>query len=176
MNATGKDAADLYQEAATTYGRALERLARAYEPHADRRKDLLQDIHLALWRSFARFDGRCSLRTWVYRVAHNTATSQVIRRRANAPTFVSLEELASTPVDPHTATDADHQWALDRLLELTHTLAPLDRQLILLYLEGMDAASMSDVTGFSPGNVATKVHRIKKILTQRFHQGGHHGR
>jgi RNA polymerase sigma-70 factor (ECF subfamily) len=39
------------------------------------RRDLLQEIHLALWRSFATFDDRCSLRTWVYRVAHNVATS-----------------------------------------------------------------------------------------------------
>src|SRR5262245_30630873 len=57
----------MYEQAAATYGAALERLARAYEPDADRRRDL-QELHLALWRSFAGFDGRCSLRTWVYRI------------------------------------------------------------------------------------------------------------
>src|SRR4051795_13053065 len=77
---------DLYQEVAAMYGPALARLARAYETDADRVRDLLQDIHVALWQSLARFEGRCSLRTWVYRVAHNVATSQVIRRRAPAPT------------------------------------------------------------------------------------------
>jgi RNA polymerase sigma-70 factor (ECF subfamily) len=55
----------LYAEAAASYGTALERLARAYERDADRRLDLLQEVHMALWRSFASFDGRCSLRTWV---------------------------------------------------------------------------------------------------------------
>jgi len=73
------------------FGAALERLARAYQPDADSRLDLLQEIHVALWRSFASFDGRCSLRTWVYRVAHNVATSQVTRRRRNAPTLVGLD-------------------------------------------------------------------------------------
>ena len=50
-----------------------------------------------------------------------------------------------------------------------HQLKPLDRQLMLLYLEGIDAASIGEVTGLSSGNVATKIHRIKAILTRRFH-------
>ena len=72
---------DLYREAAETYGAALERLARAYEADAEVRRDLLQEIHIALWQSFEGFDGRCSLRTWVYRVAHNTAISHVVLQR-----------------------------------------------------------------------------------------------
>ncbi len=62
----------LYEEAEATYGPALERLARAYEADADLRLDLLQEIHVALWRSFHGFDGRCSLRTWPYQVARGT--------------------------------------------------------------------------------------------------------
>ena len=112
----------LYEEAAATYGAALERLARAYESDADRRLDLLQEIHVALWRSFAAFDGRCSLRTWVYRVAHNVATSQVIRRRGRTPTLVGLDELESMPdsVDPEQT--LDDQRALDRMMTLIHAL------------------------------------------------------
>lgn len=167
-------AAERYEEATALYGAALERLARAYEPDPDRRLDLLQEIHIALWRSFAGFDGRCSLRTWVYRVAHNTATSHVIRRRASTPTFVSLDELASVPAEGSAEEDVDQQRLMERVLALIHALAPLDRQVILLYLEGMDASAIGDITGLSSGNVATKVHRIKKILSERFHQGGHH--
>jgi RNA polymerase sigma-70 factor (ECF subfamily) len=59
----------LYEQTADTYGSSLDRLARAYELDPEVRRDLLQDIHLHLWRSFASFDQRCSLRTWVYRVA-----------------------------------------------------------------------------------------------------------
>src|SRR6266849_594657 len=54
--------------------------------------------HLALWRSFVGWNGQCSLRTWVYRVAHNAATSHVSRqRRVNAQKLVSLEELEHLP-------------------------------------------------------------------------------
>jgi RNA polymerase sigma-70 factor (ECF subfamily) len=81
-----------YAEAAAAFGPALERLARAYERDPDKRRDLLQEIHIALWRSLARFDGRCSIRTWVYRVAHNTATSKILRPRTNAPSIVALDD------------------------------------------------------------------------------------
>ena len=71
----------LHEQVTETFGSALDLLARAYELDAEARRDLLQDIHLQLWRSFAYFDQGCTLRTWVYRVAHNVATKHVMRRR-----------------------------------------------------------------------------------------------
>jgi RNA polymerase sigma-70 factor (ECF subfamily) len=167
---------DLYQEAAATYGAALDRLARVYEADPDKRRDLGQEIHLALWRSFAGWNGHCSLRTWVYRVAHNVATSHVIRqRRARALTLVSLEDLEQLPNAAVDGSAADTHQALERLLGLIQSLKPLDRQVILSYLEGMDAASIGEITGLSPGNVATRIHRVKNILARRFQEGGRHG-
>src|SRR5947209_5519699 len=80
---------DLYAIVAAEYGAALERLARAYEAEPERRRDLLQDIHLQLWRSMAHFNKRCSMRTWMYRVAHNTATTHVLRERRALSRLVS---------------------------------------------------------------------------------------
>src|SRR5215213_9695310 len=105
---------ELYDEAVDAYGAALGRLARSYEMDPDRRQDLLQEIHLALWTSLERFDGACSLRTWVYRVAHNVATSHVIRdRRLRARNLVSLEALESVA-----DADADAEHAADRRMML----------------------------------------------------------
>ncbi len=172
--ADARDSQDaLYQEAVASYGQALARLARGYEPDRHRCEDLLQDIHLALWTSLAAFNGRCSLRTWAYRVAHNTAVSKVIRRRDYQPSVVSLEELVEQPAARVDAT-FDAALARERLMELIQALRPVDRQVILLYLEDVDAASIADIVGLLPGNVATKIHRIKKLLTQRFHlRDGH---
>ena len=164
-----------YRQAAEAYGASLDRLARAYEFDADRRRDLLQEIHLALWRSFAVFDSRCSERTWVYRVAHNTAVSYGIsRRRSGDRNLVSLEEVELTLGDRDGDEAAGRRHALARLTELIHRLKPLDRQVILSYLEGMDAASIGEITGLAAGNVATKIHRIKTVLSRRFSQGAHH--
>ena len=48
----GQTQAELYSETAATFHAALERLARAYEADPESRRDMLQEIHLALWRSF----------------------------------------------------------------------------------------------------------------------------
>ncbi len=162
---------ELYQEAAKAHGAALERLARAYEADPDHRRDLLQDIHVALWRSFHSFDGRCSVRTWVYRVAHNVGASHVIRqRRTREQALVGLEELEDLPDTNSDQLDRNH--ALDCLLKLIQQLKPLDRHVILSYLEGLDASAIGEITGLSAVNVATKIHRIKNLLARWFQQGG----
>jgi RNA polymerase sigma-70 factor (ECF subfamily) len=161
-----------YAEAAAAFGPALGRLARAYERDPDKRRDLLQEIHVALWRSLARFDGRCSLRTWVYRVAHNTATSKTLRPRTNAPTIVALDDsLESIAAAASEDEVLDRRRALERLHGLIRGLRPLDRQVMLLYLEQLDAASIAEITGLSAANVATKARRIKQLLVRRFHEG-----
>jgi RNA polymerase sigma-70 factor (ECF subfamily) len=164
----------LYEEAVNTFGAALERVARAYEADPHRRQDLLQDIHLALWRSFERFGRRCSLRTWVYRVAHNVATSHVIRQQRTYAGLISLEEVESVGIRQEDEFGLDWRMARERLLLLIQRLKPIDRQVILSYLEGMDAASIGEITGMSPANVAMKVHRVKSILTRRLQKGGQH--
>jgi Sigma-70 region 2 len=85
---------ETYQEACAAYGAALSRLAGAYEAEPDKRGDLLQEIHIAMWKSLGRFNGSCSLRTWVFRIAHNVAALHVVReRRQNRIKMVGLEEL-----------------------------------------------------------------------------------
>ena len=163
----------LYEEAANGFGPALERLARAYEADSDHRRDLLQEIHIALWRSLGTFDRRCSLRTWVYRVAHNVGASHVARQFLNRKqTLFGLEEFESLPDPQSGEAAADRTLALNKLFELIHKLKPLDRDVILSYLEGLDAEEIGEITGLSARNVATKIHRIKNILAHFYNEGG----
>jgi RNA polymerase sigma-70 factor, ECF subfamily len=165
---------DRYREAADLFGPALERLARAYEMDAEKRRDLLQEIHFQLWRSLERFESRCSLRTWVYRVAHHVAASHVLRERRIFSNLVNLEELEMLADKRQAQPATDRRVDLERLSALIQQLKPLDRQVIISYLEEMDAVSIGEITGLSPGNVAVKIHRIKNILARRFHEGGGH--
>jgi RNA polymerase sigma-70 factor (ECF subfamily) len=162
----------LYQDAIREHGRALDRLAAGYESDPDKRHDLRQDIHLQLWRSFEVFDARCSLKTWIFRVAHNTAVSYVTRERRVNGRFVSLEEIEQPAL--FQAPDIDRARALQHLSQLVLTLKPLDRQIMLSYLEEMDNASIADITGLSTANVAMKIHRIKNLLSRRFLEEQHH--
>jgi RNA polymerase sigma-70 factor (ECF subfamily) len=137
-----------------------------------RRRDLSQDIHFQLWRSFQRYDARCSLRTWIYRVAHNVAASYVMRERRNFSTLVSLEELEMLPDKADGQFAANQRINLERLSAVIQQLTPLDRQVIVSYLEDMDAVSIGEITGLSPTNVAMRIHRIKNVLARRFREGG----
>jgi RNA polymerase sigma factor (sigma-70 family) len=160
---------ELYMRATAEFGPALARLARAYEANPQLRLDLLQDIHFALWRSFSSFAGQCSMRTWVYRVAHNVGISRNVRRRG--PALTSLEELAEIPAQDSPEDTAHAAHALATLQSLIHKLKPPDDQVMLLYLEDMDAAAIGDVTGLSARAVATRIHRIKLLLSRHFWQG-----
>ena len=129
-----------------------------------------------IWRSgrvFEKFDARCSLRTWIYRVAHNVAASHVFNdRRVKSRNLVSIDEVDVAGDRCDAEAIADRHLALERLTGLMRELKPVDRQVVLLYLEGVDAAGIADVTGLSAGNVATKLHRIKMVLIHRFQSGG----
>jgi len=139
----------LYPQIVAQYGPALARLAGTYELNFERRQDLLQEFYFALWRSLARFDRRCSLRTWVF----------------------SLEEIEAMPDPADNERRMDETAVLERLGRLIQKLKIIDRDIILLYLEGVEAVEIGDIVGLSAVNIATKIHRIKALLMRRFHAG-----
>jgi RNA polymerase sigma-70 factor, ECF subfamily len=157
---------ELYEAAVRDFGRAIDRLAAGYEADPEKRLDLRQEIHFQLWRSLQLFDGRCSLKTWVFRVAHNTAVSYVSRERRKNAGLVSLEEVERTAPSENREPDIDQQRALEHLSALIRCLKPLDRQIMISYLEQMDTAAIAEITGLSPANVGMKIHRIKNILAR----------
>jgi len=59
-------------------------------------------------------------------------------------------------------------------MALIQRLKPTDRQIITLYLEGLNAAEVGEISGMSAGAVATKIHRIKSKLATLFKKGDTH--
>jgi RNA polymerase sigma-70 factor, ECF subfamily len=156
---------DRYALAIASFGPALQRLVRGFEADADQRRDLLQEIHIELWRSMEVFEEKCSLRTWVYRVAHNVYASHVMRsRRLNYAG-------SATDRDNPEVIASDHQ-ALAWLHQTIQQLKPPDAQVMCLYLEDIGASEIAEIVGISPGAVATRIHRIKTILARMFQNGG----
>lgn len=166
---------NLYEEARGLHGALLRRLSSGYEADLNLRGDLLQDMHVEVWRSLALFDHRCSLRTWVTRVANNVGASHVIRRRRAAGRLVSLEDLDNEIPSRESSTKADSAISAAKLLALIHQLKAVDRQIMLLYLEGDSAGQIAEVSGLSVSNIATKIHRIKRLLSRQFAEGAGHG-
>jgi len=173
-DAEGRGAADvalerLYDQVAKEFSAPLARLARAHEADRALQQDLLQEIHLALWRSLPAFKNRCSLRTWVYRVAHNAASTHVLRaRRRRSSQLVAIDdfEIAGEPTDIDA--DIDEGRALARVAQIIQRLKPIDREVIILHLEGLSREEIGEIAGLSFSNVAIKIHRIKQLLARTF--------
>ena len=161
----------LYAEASAANAAAIRRLARGYEADPDRQRDLLREVYLELWVSLGSFDGRCSLRTWVYRIAHNVGASHVERNRRLTSRLVDLETVEARIFSVDGDAEIERRFSAAILLDLIHRLKPLDRQVIMLYLEGEAVGSIAEVTGITASNVATKIHRIKRMLKQKYLEG-----
>lgn len=148
------------------YGPALRRLVVAYLVRPQDREDLFQEIALALWQALPSFRGEASERTWLYRIAHNVAITAAARLRKR-----HARELETDPAsDPSSAAahpEADLlQQEKQRLLLSSIALLPdLDKQLVLLHLEGLSYAEIEAVVGLSPGAIATRLTRIREKLS-----------
>lgn len=148
-----------YRAAIAAFAPALNRLVHGYEADPERRRDLYQEILVALWRALPAFEERSALRTFVLRVAHNVAVSHIAHeRRERREAWVSLEEIELLPasVDGHAA--LEHKERLEQLATLVRALRPLDRQILLSYLDGLEPDEIAAITGLSKTNVTTKIH------------------
>jgi len=157
MSAPARDESEFLAQLSAHQG-ALRRVARAYARDAHEREDLFQEILLAAWRVRASFRGEAAFSTFLYRVALNTALAS---RRAD-------RRSRELPVEEPSAPEAEED---DERIELLYAavrrLAPLDRALVLLVLEGKTHAEIAAVTGLSPGNVAVRLSRGREALRQQ---------
>ncbi len=173
--AANPDAADLealFEKVAAEFAAPLTRLARAYEVDPHLQQDLLQEIHIALWRSLAAFDGRCSLRTWVYRVAHNVTAAHIRRsRRRQSHRLTTLDDIEFTGDTPNVDAELDETRAIQRVYALIQALKPVGRQVIILHLEGLAADEIANIVGISAANTHTKLTRIRQLLAAQVGAG-----
>jgi len=145
-----------FGELIAAYGPALKRLARAYCANPFDQQDLFQEIAMAVWSGLERFRGEASVRTWIYRIAHNVALSFRSKQRR--------VEAREQPIEEHpTGAGADHDQRRE-LLEMVRRLPPVDRQVVLLHLEGLTGAEIAEVTGLTASNVGVRLMRARQKM------------
>jgi RNA polymerase sigma-70 factor (ECF subfamily) len=145
------------------------KVATTYCRHPDDRQDLVQEIAAQLWRAFPGYDPARSFSTWMYRIALNVAISHV-RSMGNRTPMV--------PLDEHQ--DAHHHFAIDdgsaqhetdqqlrALYAVIDRQSPMDRALLMLWLEDRSQREIAEVIGISESHVATKLNRLKQRIRQQ---------
>ncbi len=144
----------------------IYKVANAYCPNTEARKDLVQEIIVQLWRSFDNYNNQFKHSTWIYRIALNTAISQYRKETSRKKLVTPLSEDILQLVERVDSNETDTQLKL--LQQFIAELKALDKALLLLYLEEKPHAAIAEIMGISVSNVATKIGRIKDILKQKF--------
>lgn len=118
--------------------------------------DLFQEVLINLWTGFAKFRGESSLRSWVYRVSMNTCISY---RRKKKVTTVPID-IAPDIID---GTSSDSKQA-NMLHQRIMKLEPLDKAIVLLWLENLPYEEIAAIVGTTARNIGVRLVRIKEKL------------
>src|SRR4051794_29108691 len=161
----------------------LLRMARMFVRDQAVAEEVLQETWIAVLRGIDRFEGRSSLKTWIYRILINTAKTRGQRESRSIP-FSAAAAADEPSVDPDRFLDAHHQWAggwmlgpsewqtpeeellqgetRDAILAAIDELPDTQRAVITLRdVEGFPADEVSNALGISDGNQRVLLHRAR---------------
>ena len=147
------------------YEPALWRLVKSYVTDRASREDLFQEIALGIWKAIPHYRGQASERTWLYRIAHNIAISTLYSRRRRERSEVPMPQAAEW-----------HNWAQrpdeaiqeiekrEAMIVAIRELSAIDRQVVMLRMEGLSYHEIEQVSGLSQSAIATRLSRIRARL------------
>lgn len=129
-----------------------------FSKDGDEVNDLYQDILVRLWKGFETFEGKSSIRTWIYRVSLNYCINfsnreKKQRERLNMDTGYTSEE-----------SSIERNLQIKQLYKRINMLGLVDRSVVLLWLEGLSYDEIGAILGISVKNVSFKLVRIKEKL------------
>jgi RNA polymerase sigma-70 factor (ECF subfamily) len=178
----GNEAA--FRELVRMYNASLLRVARIYVPTRALAEEVVQETWLAVLEGLSRFEGRSSLKTWIFRILANRAKTRAVRERRTLPLSAFQPERIQEP-----ALDADRfrdwddprwpghwsvpptAWPEDRLLaaetreklaEAIEALPGTQRAVISLRdLEGWTAEEVCNALDLSETNQRVLLHRAR---------------
>ena len=135
------------------------KISRVYGQNAEESEDLLQEMMYQLWRSYGSFDHRSKFSTWMYRVCLNTALTYKRKSHQKKVESISLEH-TNIPDQP----PENREEAISLLYQAIATLTPVNKAIIMLFLEELNYEEIAHITGLSKSNVSVRLVRIKKEL------------
>lgn len=143
-----------------TYKQVIYKVCYMYASETAELNDLYQEVVINLWKAMPHFRGESKVSTWIYRISLNTCIT-FFRKARSKPEVVPLS------IDLHQVVyDEDKSALLNEMYQLINRLNPLERALILLWLEEKSYQEIAEITGLTRNNVAVKLNRIKEKLKQ----------
>jgi RNA polymerase sigma-70 factor (ECF subfamily) len=127
------------------------------------KEDMFQEIVIQLWKAYPKFRGDSKFSTWLYRVALNTAISDLRKQKRKVdlsfPEFIPMEKADIKE-------ENEKEEKLKLLYEAIAQLNEIDRAVVMLYLDDTGYDEMESILGISQGTLRVKMNRIKEKLRQ----------
>lgn len=127
-------------------------------------EDLRQEVLISLFNSFRNFKRQCAESTWVYRVCLNTCMFS-LRKLTSKIKILSLEDLP--PLNFREDPDNDLQDKLESLYSSISMLNPIDKALILMWLDDLSYEEIANNMGIPRNTVASRLFRIKEKISSK---------
>jgi len=155
-----KLAAELIERITENQG-AIHKVCNVYANSREDREDLKQEIILQLWKSYPGFQGKSKFSTWMYRIAFNTAITN-IRKSKRHPI---IEALSGTKQSIPAKEDIDYMDDdMNSLFKAIAKLKDVEKAIVTLYLEEKSYKEIGEIVGISEKNVSVKIVRLKDKL------------
>ena len=167
------------------YHASLQRLASMYVQDAAAAEEIAQETWLGVLRGVHTFEGRSSLKTWIFRILVNRAKTRAVRggraipfsklgqtEEASEAALERIEGAASTAAGPWASTP--NSWgaapddvlvgleATDSIHEAVESLPPTQRVVLTLRdIEGWTSEDVCALLGISESNQRVLLHRAR---------------
>src|SRR5690606_25341442 len=135
------------------------KVSRLYFDDTDDRDDAMQEMMYQLWRAYPTFKGESRFSTWMYSVCLKTALTYRRKNKRNKNEPLSDDHHQIADAGPTREEDA-----MALLFSAIGKLQPVNRAIVLLYLEKMSYDEIASITGLTKTNVSVRLVRIKKEL------------
>ena len=139
----------------------IHKICNIYCNTSEDKKDMMQEITFQLWKAFPNFQEKSKFSTWMYRIALNTAITDIRRSKKN-PIIDAFSE--NTPVFFEKEDIPILDDSVNKLYKAIGKLNDVEKAIILMYLEKKTYIEIAEVVGISEKNVSVKIVRIKAKL------------
>jgi RNA polymerase sigma-70 factor (ECF subfamily) len=156
--------AEELRELVESHGDAVFRLALSIVRDVALAEDIAQDTLVKAWLALPTLRDRSALKSWVLRIAHNTAISTLRARRA---VVVDPHELPERSADPQPSVETRVQSGVvvDEFVSALDQLDDLSRSIVVLReLEGLSYDEISQVLEVPLPTVKTRLLRARRRL------------
>ncbi len=126
--------------------------------------DLRQEVLISLFKSYRNFKGQSSESTWIYRVSINTCLLS-LRKSISRINTVSLDEFPC--INFEFETNDDFLQKLQWLYSAISQLNPMDKAIILMWLDELSYEEIAGNMGIPRNTVASRLSRIKVKLSSQ---------